>query len=187
MHRLITDRLLLDHRNIGNVLTLMRMQLDILRPQDAKGFALLSNATNYLIHYPGVLHHPLEEVMFDRVADQEPGAGSVQRRLREEHSHLTTSATGLVARIGLQQLSAEPNITELRDTGIAYILAYGDHISFEEREVLPLALDTLSAQQWFDIRSKMAWEDDPLFNRDTLSLYDNLYDALMHGAPAAKQ
>lgn len=187
MHRSITDRLLQDHQHIGSVLTLMRVQLDILGPKDSAGLTLLSNATNYLIHYPGLLHHPLEESLFASMGDKSTAVTSrIHGRLQQEHGELATSASDLVARIGLHQLGAEPEFAGLRDSGVAYILDYADHIRFEEEEVIPLALKTLSAQQWLDIRTTTDWHTDPLFNRRTLSLYDNLYDALMNGADERK-
>lgn len=180
MHRFVTQRLIQDHANIGRVLALMSIQLRFLDADETSGLALLSAAANYLIHYPGLLHHPLEELMFDAVAAGSPSAAGLHTRLKQEHAQLTTSATDLVARIGLQQLSREPQVSGLQRTGAEYILAYDDHIRFEEQEIFPMALDVLKAEQWQGIRDTLVLDGDPLFGRESRTLYDNLYDVLMH-------
>ena len=180
MHRFVTQRLTQDHANISRVLSLMSIQLRFLSADEASGLILLSTAANYLIHFPGLLHHPLEELMFDAVVVGSPSAACLYTRIKQEHGELAASATDLMARIGLQQLAHEPQLSELRQTGAQYILAYGDHIRFEEREIFPMALDVLKAEQWQGIRDKLVLDGDPLFSRESRTLYDNLYDALMH-------
>lgn len=50
---------------------------------------------------------------------------------------------------------------------------------FEEKEVFPLAVDILKAEQWNEIEVKFVSGEDPLFSHKSRALYDNLYDALM--------
>lgn len=182
MHRFVTERLTKDHDNIGRVLSLMRVQLDFLTVENIEGLSLLSTATSYLVNFPGVLHHPLEEVMFDALLVSEPSTSEMRGRLVREHGELAIAAADLTARIGLQQLDQDSVLSDLQHLGAGYIMAYGDHIRFEEEVVLPKALEVLSEQQWKDIRAKFVQNEDPLFNRQRLSLYDNLYDAMMGDA-----
>lgn len=179
MHRIVTQRLIQDHANIGRVLSLMSIQLRFLDANETNGLTLLSTAVNYLIHFPGVLHHPLEELMFDEVATGSATATDLNARLKQEHAQLTVSAMDFMARIGLQQLSHSDHIAELQQDGAKYILAYDDHIQFEERDIFPMALDVLKPEKWQGIQDKLAMEGDPLFGRESRTLYDNLYDALM--------
>jgi len=181
MRNAVTDRLSRDHRNIERVLTLMRVQLDFLHSSSSAGLMLLVNAANYLLHYPGLLHHPLEELMFEQVVERDPSAADVLSRLRTEHASLTTKAADLVACVGLEQMHAGDGQDGLCRIGNELILANGDHMQYEEREVFPLAVDTLSRKQWDDIGARLVSRDDPLFSRRSLALYDNLYDALMAG------
>ena len=179
MRKTVTQRLIQDHHNIERVLMLMRMQLDFLREADGKGLALLTNAANYLIHYPGLLHHPLEELMFERVVANEASTQGVLAQLRREHAALAADACDLVARIGLQQMGGGDGREALRSAGCEYVLSYDRHMRYEEREVFPLAGDFLSAQQWDEIGAKLVYNHDPLFSPESLALYDNLFDALM--------
>lgn len=179
MQSAITDRLVQDHRNIERVLTLLRMQLDFMQARDEQGLTLLSAGTGYLIHYPGFMHHSLEELLFEAVVAKLPSAAGLQERMKKEHEQLAVMATNFMTRIGLQQLTLVPGFDSLRKTGIDYLSAYDDHIRFEEREIFPMALDTLSIEQWHEIRARRAHASDPLFGPESLMLYDNLYDALM--------
>lgn len=179
MRKTVTQRLIQDHHNIERVLMLMRMQLDFLREADGKGLTLLTNAANYLIHYPGLLHHPLEELMFERVVANEASVECILAQLRREHAALAADAGELVARIGLQQMRGGEGREELRSTGSKYVLSYDRHMRYEEKEVFPLAGDFLSAKQWEEIGAKLVYNKDPLFSPESLALYDNLFDALM--------
>lgn len=179
MQRFIIDRLTADHGNIGRVLSLMSVQLGFLSKGNTKGLALLGTATHYLTHFPGILHHPLEELMFDSVQKSAPAMADTHGRLVREHVTLANAAVEFSAGICLQQLTEDTDVPRLQQQGGEYILAYADHIRFEEDEVLPQALEVLSQQQLADIHTRFVFKRDPLFNRERLSLYENLYDALM--------
>lgn len=179
MQRFVIDRLTDDHGNIGRVLSLMSVQLGFLSKGNTKGLALLGTATNYLTHFPGILHHPLEELMFDSVQRSAPAMADTHGRLVREHVALANAAVEFSAGICLQQLTEDTDVPRLQQQGGEYILAYADHIRFEEDEVLPQALEVLSQQQLADIHTRFVFKRDPLFNRERLSLYENLYDALM--------
>ena len=179
MQRFVTDRLTEDHGNIGRVLSLMSIQLGFLSKANTKGLALLGTATNYLTHFPGILHHPLEELMFDSVQKSAPAMAETHGRLVREHAALANAGVEFSAGICLQQLTQDTDLPRLQQQGGEYITAYADHISFEEDQVLPQALEVLSQRQWTDIQTRFIFKRDPLFNRERLSLYENLYDALI--------
>lgn len=187
MHSYISERLVQDHRNIIRVLTLMKLQCDFLRVDDQDALTLLSNAANYLIHFPGLLHHPLEELVFEEVVERDPAAAALLKQLKDEHMALAADAANLVARVGLLQLKAADGRDELCQVSGEFIVAYDRHIHFEEKEILPLAEQKLSAQKWKEIGAKLSSNEDPLFGRKSLEIYDSLYDALMTNAPSAKR
>ncbi|HSN18732.1 MAG TPA: hemerythrin domain-containing protein [Gammaproteobacteria bacterium] len=179
MQDFVVDRLTQDHGNIGRVLSLMSLQLGFLNKENTTGLALLGTAVNYLSYFPGILHHPLEELMFDSVRRSAPVMGETYGRLVREHAELASAAVGLSASIGLQQLGHDADLARLQLQGEEYVMAYANHLQFEEAEVLPQALEVLNKRQWTDIQTRFVFKRDPLFNRERLSLYENLYDALM--------
>lgn len=55
-------------------LTLVRFQLDSMREggEDTPNLKPLGNALVYMRDYPGVNHHPVEEMIFDRLLGYAP-------------------------------------------------------------------------------------------------------------------
>ena len=68
-----------------HVLQLMRGQLDLLEYNAALDFVLMGNALYYLRKFPGVVHHPKEELLFELLLAAEPVLYHDIERLREQH------------------------------------------------------------------------------------------------------
>lgn len=186
MHHRILDQLDQDHHNISRVLALLRLQSDFLGPRDEQGLTLLRNAVNYLYQYPGLLHHPLEELIFDRVVAAEPSMADLAAKIKEEHVTGRRLEEELLACfIRLRQAGGDlrPELQALISRYLAY---YREHMQAESAELLPLAGDLLQDRQWQEIEDKSPLSDDPIFYAQNLVRFENLYDALMNAGAALK-
>jgi hemerythrin-like domain-containing protein len=175
----IARQLQQDHRNISRVLSLMRMQLDFLQVNDGPGLTLLSNVMNYMRQFPGLMHHPLEELIFDRMPEADGALPEVVTRLRDEHRRFPLMETDFLICISRQLATKDDMRGPLRELGHTYLDSYAEHVQVEEREWLPLALDMLTAAQWDQVYNAGLLGEDPIFGPQSQARFDNLYDALM--------
>ena len=69
-------QLQLDHRNMTRLLDLLRRELDAYRAGQALDVDLLGSIMEYSLHYPDLCHHPLENLIYEKLVQRDPAAGA---------------------------------------------------------------------------------------------------------------
>src|SRR5690242_12203448 len=82
------DELTRDHRNMRLLLDIIEKEMDRYGDGRVPDFDLLRMIGNYILEYPDVVHHPRENLVFDRLMLREPEAGAIIGHLLEEHKRL---------------------------------------------------------------------------------------------------
>lgn len=180
MHEKIIEALTSAHRTMKHVLTLVRVQVDMLHPEaERTQFEFLHNAIGYMHNYPGLVHHPTEELIFERLVRFAPQTGPLCARLIEQHKTFKEQEAAMLSHIRSAQSGDGAACGRIREIGVAYCDAHADHIDGEESEALPRALDCLLVADWREIGAKSHFETDPLGDPKTLARYGSLYDYIM--------
>lgn len=169
-----------EHRNIERVLLLIRFQTECLQgTHDLQGFELLTNALGYLHNYPGVTHHPCEEIILDRLPAVYPQAARVCEQVKQQHKLFANQESTMLRLIRETQAGDAQACEQLKEIGISYCKEQAKHITSEEAELFPLAGEYLSDQDWQDISARSKSVIDPVFGQGVLQHYQSLYDYLM--------
>jgi hemerythrin-like domain-containing protein len=169
------------HRNMERVLTLIQLQVDSLKPgADAEGFQLLGNAVGYMRNYPGVIHHPTEELIFGKLVMNAPDTRLLCVRLHDQHENFREQEEVLLRRIRNAQAGDLDACRDIRRIGTAYCAEHANHIRSEELDMFPQAIKWLNAYDWDQIGESARLIIDPTLGRNDLKQYDNLYDYLMN-------
>lgn len=184
MNQKVVDSLTASHRLMERVLTLIRMQIVLLQPGDdekdkQEAFAFLKNAIGYMHSYPGLMHHPAEDILFERLTQKTPDAHALCRGLRRQHQDFAEQETklfGLIERAESGELEAYWRIGQM---GLIYCAEHTTHITSEESEAFPLAAETLQPDDWTEVAEMTLRATDPLTSREAKARFDNLYDRLM--------
>lgn len=180
MYKHIAQELTDAHRNMERVLTLIRLQVDTLREgQDAEAYQLLTNAVGYMRNYPGVIHHPVEDLIFGRLVVHAPQTRTVCARLHEQHKSFRRREATLLRRILSAQQGDAEACQQVKKLGTSYCNEHANHIRSEEVEVFPQAARYLSLDEWEEIGDQSRALIDPILERNDLKQFDNLYDYLM--------
>ncbi|HEX2666986.1 MAG TPA: hemerythrin domain-containing protein [Gammaproteobacteria bacterium] len=180
MYKHLAQELTDAHRNMERVLTLIRLQVDTLREgQDPEAYQLLTNAVGYMRNYPGVIHHPVEDLIFGKLMTHVPAARTVCARLHEQHMSFRRREVTLLRRILSAQSGDAESCRQVKKLGAAYCTEHANHIRSEEVEVFPQAVRYLSMADWEEIGDQSRTMIDPLLERNDLRQFDNLYDYLM--------
>lgn len=156
-----------EHRSMAVVLQAMNQI--VATPAGAPGLAAsdlitLDAMLAYLREFPQRLHHPKEEqhlhpLLRLRVpACHETLAEIEAQHLREAQLVAAVNDALVAARAG-SAAAPEALVTSVR----LLVTAVWEHIGFEERVVLPMALEHLSEQDWQGVADAFADNNDPDF------------------------
>lgn len=177
MQRTIVESLTHTHRMMERVLILIRLQIALLQPgDDDKGFLLLSNALGYLHDYPGVVHHPAEEILFDHLLRYAPDSRVLCQNLREQHREFARQEASLLQHIERARSGDLGSCWRIEEIGIAYCAEHADHILKEETEAFPQAVDHVPPDAWRAIGKQTLQAVDPLGDREPFGNLEDLYD-----------
>ena len=180
MHSKIVESLTSAHRMMEHVLTLIRLQGDMLHSKTrSEEYVFLQKAIGYMHNYPGLIHYPAEEFIFERLQHTEPDLTQLCMQLTEQHNEFNVMETTLFEYINQAQRGEMGARELIQKLAITYCSEQFEHIALEEKDILPQAVALLTTDDWLDIGCKSNLEMDPLGNPDILKRYDNLYDYIM--------
>ena len=147
--------------------------------QDLKGFVLLNNAIGYMHNYPGVTHHPTEEIILTKLRALSPSETTSYDKISNQHIAFSHQETTMLLHIREAQAGDMIACKHLKTIGASYCTDHWEHITIEEKDMFPLALAVLRDKDWEEVLAKRVSVIDPIFQKDSLRYYESLYDYLM--------
>lgn len=149
-------------------------------------FDVLRAMLFYIDEFPERLHHPKEsELLFPKVAHSAPQIAAVIAQLDKDHQRGEGAVRELQHHLLAWELLGESRRTVFETAARSYVRFYLDHMNLEEREILPAAEQSLTAQEWTELDAAFATNCDPLtgkYPRDPI--YDRLFTRIVMMAPA---
>lgn len=172
----IMEQLKSDHINISRLLVTLEEQMDIVHDERNADFELVHDILVYMTHYPDHTHHPMEDLVFQKLSNYDSTARSVVSQLGREHAGL--------AKKGLRFLEMLRHVVDgalverevLENTGRDYIEFLRSHMAIEESDAFPRAERALSDEDWEDVASSIEARMDPVFGPVIADDFRSLYD-----------
>jgi hemerythrin-like domain-containing protein len=142
------EQLQIDHRNMTRLLALLRRELDAYRGGGTLDFELLNGIMDYTLNYPDLCHHPMENLIYERMVARDPQAKPAVGDLLKEHAHLGELTRKLAA--ALQNISRDSEIPRSWFESIVedYLSSNERHIAGEEKIFFPQAALVLRPEDW---------------------------------------
>ena len=143
------------------------------RPEE---YLFLRKAIGYMHNYPGLIHHPAEELIFTCLRQSVPDCAALCMQLTEQHNEfniLETTLFGYIDHAQRGEMACRELLKKLTNT---YCMDQFEHITLEEDEILPKAVACLTPDDWRNIGCQSNLQLDPLGDPDILKHYDSLYD-----------
>lgn len=182
----ILHRIHSDHGHMIRLMDLLEMQVRLFQRGQQPDYALMLGIMQYMLNYPDLAHHYVEELIFEKLRDSIHGTPSHLKRkmavLAEQHD--TIHRCGLTFTDMLQAVVDGDSIVardRIEAGAYAYIELLRDHIRQEEADVLPEAERALSAQEWAQIRVSVPIMSDWETFQNRLAGFDTLYAYLTGG------
>lgn len=180
MHEKIIQALETAHRTMEHVLMLFRLQVDMLNPDTSVDqYAFLHKAIGYMHTSPGLIHHPAEELIFERLIQYTPQAEVLCNRLSDDHRKFTLQETVIFDHIRDVLQGDRGSWKHIREVGADYCVSHAGHIDDEESQAFPQAVNWLLPEDWRAVDEKCHFASDPLSDPKVLLAYDSLYDYIM--------
>lgn len=182
-HALQTIRL--EHYNIHSVLACLRYVVKQIEDGSAQpDFDLLFAIVEYMETFPEAFHHPKEEdYLFAAVLRRQPDRAPLIDRLCADHATGTQLLDDI--RAALEAYRDDPAaLGRFHQAAQTYIDFERRHMDVEERELLPLAMAALEAEDWAEIDAAFARNDDPAFGVERKERFRALFRKILDLAPA---
>ena len=180
MHEQTINALNDGHRTLKHVLSLLRFQLDILAPEAHRdSFKFINNAISYMSTFSGLVHHPAEELIFERLVGYAPHTAPLCAQLAEQHDSFKTQEIAIMDRLSGKKANEAVRCRWIKKAGSCYCDDNEDHMDTEESKAFPHAIKWLKVADWDEIQEQSRFDLDPLTDPGILARYDNVYDYIM--------
>ena len=175
-----------EHRSLAAVLHGMLYLVHQIRDRGAKPhFDLFGAMIYYIDAFPERFHHPKEDqYLFRLLRMRRPEAAPLLDRLKTEHRAGAEKIRVLEQALARYQQGGASEFTNFLTAVEAYAAFHWDHMRTEEKEVLPLAEQFLTAGDWEAIDAAFLGHSDPTLGVEAGAKYDALFTRILNLAPA---
>ncbi len=176
-----------EHSSLAAMLKSTRMLVERGPEDDARGFFdVLRAMLFYIDEFPERLHHPKEtQLLFPLVQRAAPETATSIARLDHDHEYTENAVRDLLRLLVAWEMMGESRREAFTSTFRRYVDLYLSHMRLEEEEILPAAVQHLSAADWKELDA--AFEA----NRESMTKaqppekeYERLFSRIVMAAPA---
>lgn len=171
----IIDSLRSDHSRITKLLDALERQIGRFEEGGLLDFEIADGILHYCRNYPDREHHPLEDLVYERLKRRNPEAASAIDDLAREHAKLAALAADFAEQLDAVEQDVPMERHEFLDAARSFLTGYRHHIKMEEKHFFPAAERSLTPEDWRTIQHGRAPIADPLFERREDDRFDALY------------
>lgn len=155
------------------------------RQDSAPDFAVLRAMLFYIDEFPERLHHAKEsKLLFPRLRLRSSKADKVLDRLDREHASGERAIRDLEHALLAYEVMGGARREAFEDAARQYVDFYLGHMRVEETEVLPLAREVLTHEDWTLLDAAFLLNRDPLTGHPPAQEYQALFTRILNLLPA---
>ena len=162
-----------EHANTAMLLKGFEEQIDQFASGNSPDYELLEVTLDYLAEFPDQIHHPKEDLIYQKLKLKDPTAEVID--LPSEHEDLaalTRSVRTAIRDVLQDSLGPRDWLTSVSRN---FLATYRRHMRMEDAFLFPLAEKHLSADDWQDLDAKLSdYQADPLFSPATAKRFEAL-------------
>ena len=165
-----------DHINMKRLLKILTNKIVLLEKDETVDFRLVKTIITYLRHYADRFHHPMEDLIWAYYRKHYRVSSDIAARLPLEHKRVKQATIELDELLEMILLDAivpkEQCIEKLK----YFVALQSAHMAYEEEQILPLIEESLSDNDWENIRQQWQYNEykDPLFGESVADQYRKL-------------
>jgi hemerythrin-like domain-containing protein len=148
-------------------------------------FASLRAMVFYMDEFPEQRHHLKESrLLFPKLRSRTHEADAVLDRLDQDHAKGEHAIRDLEHALLGFEMMGESRRKVFEDAAQQYADFYFQHMSLEEKQIMPLAEKLLTAQDWAELDEAFAANRDPLTGHEPEDDYRALFSRIVNALPA---
>lgn len=152
-----------DHVHFARLLDLLEEQVILFDRGARPNYSLMNTIIHYLRSFGDRIHHPREDVAYARLVERDPDMQIVVSRLQQEHRVIANVGETLSELLNEAEGEVIVSRAALEAAGAMYLVYYRNHLSTEERHVMPRAAESLTREDWTAVDAAVPEGKDPLF------------------------
>ena len=148
-------------------------------------FAALRAMLFYVDEFPEQRHHRKEtELLFPKLRARTPRARELLDRLDADHAQGERRIRELEHTLLGFEMMGEPRRQAFEEAAQRYVDFYLAHMAMEEQQILPLAQQSLTEDDWAVLDEAFAANRDPFTGHAPTTDYDALFTRIVNAVPA---
>lgn len=148
-------------------------------------FAVMRAMLFYLDEFPEKRHHFKESaLLFPKLRARTPEAAAVLDRLDQDHGRGEAAIRELEHALLAFEMMGEARRDAFEQAAQRYLDFYFEHMTLEEKQILPLAERVLTAEDWAELDKAFLANRDPLTGHEPDDEYRALFSRIVNVLPA---
>ena len=177
-------KILVEHCSLDAVIHGMLYLVRDVRLGARPNFEVLGAMVCYIDAFPERFHHPKEDAhLFKRLRERHPDALPLLDRLETDHRKGAAMIRDLEQALMRYEQEGEARFAAFEKAVREYAEFQWKHMGVEETEVLPLARQYLTQEDWQEIDAAFSGNSDPLLGSKAAAEYENLFRRILKLAP----
>lgn len=176
---LVLEQLYRDHRNMRELLDVIETLLGSHADRPSPDIELLRDVMEYTLNYPDLVHHPKEDLIYNRIIARDPSARDEIGDLVADHAALSAKARGVADALRFIWRDGELSRDWLEKLIRGFVDATRRHMESEEQIVFPLALRKLDDADWLSIDLAASGPENLSLGKKSEERYLALHDRIM--------
>jgi hemerythrin-like domain-containing protein len=156
-----------EHRNIEKLLLVLERELGVFARGGRPDYEVIHAVIAYFQVYPDAHHHPLEDLVFDKLKMRDPAAAAQMGDLAADHRRGAERLRRVAQAVESVLADRELLRQTINDIICDFIDQERRHMAMEERAFFPAAIKALEAEDWAEIVSISASRRKPVLNQAT--------------------
>jgi hemerythrin-like domain-containing protein len=175
----VLEQLRRDHGDMRRLLQIIEEQMVLYRSGGVLDFDLLQAVMEYTLHFPHLVHHPKEDLVFKRLLQRDPASAEEILDLLTDHARLGALTRRFA--VALHNVARDVELPRDLFEGIArrYVDDTRRHMELEEQDFFPRALLRLGSEDWAEIDAAITSPEDPLFGNRLADEYRKLHQRIL--------
>jgi hemerythrin-like domain-containing protein len=176
--RILMQELRLDHRNMAIVLNLLD---DVVTEMEAGGdpdFELFDEIMRYMTVYPDAVHHPKEDVVYEKLRSKRPDLSEDLAHVPDDHRRIAELGSLLRADIEAVNAGAAVRREKMIADASAYITCLREHMQWEEQDLFRRIDLMLEAEPYKVDVSSIEHIKDPVFELEIEAGFRRLMESI---------
>jgi hemerythrin-like domain-containing protein len=153
-----------EHCNIEKLLLVLERELGVFARGDRPDYEVIHAVIAYFQVYPDVYHHPLEDLVFEKLKVRDPTSATQIGDLAADHRRGAERLRRVAQAVEKVLADRELLRQAINDIISDFIEHERRHMAMEERDFFPAAVRALQPEDWVEITSRSTNQSNPLFS-----------------------